>query len=109
MGGLCSTPVAGSDLPFQSSPDDPTLVLPDFQAMKSLINKKTGELDINLTESIRKSSNYSELSLILPACKNCSHSLIIRYYLLYNFHINKYSEKSSDKRKFQDLFLRLIG
>lgn len=61
-------------------------------------------MDIDITRSERGTSSNSELSLILPACKDYSPTLIIKYFLIYSFYIGKYSDKNGDKLKYQQLF-----
>lgn len=114
MGNMCNKDdrVSG-ELPDLGSSkgkvsEDPTLVLPDFSDLKTIINRKTGEMDIDITRSER-GVNSDGLSLILPACKKYSPTLIIKYYLTYSFYISKYTDKNGDKRKYQQLFYDLIS
>lgn len=83
--------------------NDSTYVLPNMQEIKKLINKKTNDMDLDITRSAR-SSNSEDLSLLLPACKDISPTLITKYYLVYSFYMAKYNEKNSNKRDHQKLF-----
>jgi len=65
--------------------------------MKTLINKKKNEMDIDITRSER-GSNSTDLSLILPACKSISSTLLIKYFLVYSFYIGKYHDKAGNKK-----------
>ena len=110
--GNCNTDTSSGGLSEQSNSKvrishDPTLLLPDFEDMRALINKKTNDMDIDITRSER-GSNGTDLSLILPACKPISSTLIIKYFLVYSFYIGKYSDKGGNKREYQNLFYQLL-
>ena len=87
--------------------EDPSLVLPEFADLRNIINRKAGELDMDITRSERGGA-HSETSLVLPASKSHSPTLIIKYFLVYSFYIGKYSDKGADKRKYQKLFYELL-
>ena len=96
MGNACNNDgnVNGAGFGNQSSGnsgliDDSTMVMPDFNDMRSLISKKVSDLDLDVTRSTR-GVNSSDVSLILPAAKNIPPNLIIRYFLIYSFYIEKY-------------------
>ena len=96
MGNACSNDdsVNGGGFGNQTSGntaliDDSTMVMPDFNDMRSLISKKVNDLDLDVTRSPR-GVNSSDISLILPAAKNIPPNLIIRYFLIYSFYIEKY-------------------
>jgi hypothetical protein len=113
MGNVCNSDSSSKgDLGMQKAGkdrigDDPTLVLPDFDEMRSLINKKAGDMDLDITRSQRDSAS-EDRSLILPACRGVSPTLLIKYYLVYNFYIDKYGDKNSNKKQFQQLFYELL-
>lgn len=115
MGDACSKDSsAQGQLPDLSSTtrgrvsDDPTLVLPDFSDLRALINRKSGQMDIDITRSQRGTSGTTDLSLILPACKTYSATLIIKYFLVYSFYIDKYTDKNGNKNKYQKLFYDVL-
>lgn len=66
-------------------------------------------MDVDITRSERGTSAKSELSLLLPACKDYSPTLLIKYFLIYSFYIGKYTDKGADKPKYQQLFYELLG
>jgi hypothetical protein len=100
--GNCNQDTSGGGFSEQANSKirvshDPTLLLPDFEDMKALISKKTKEMEIDITRSERGSSN-PDLSLILPACKPISSTLLIKYFLVYSFYIKKYEDKAGNKK-----------
>lgn len=64
-------------------------------------------MELDITRSDRGSSN-PDLSLILPACKSVSSTLLIKYYLVYSFYIKKYEDKAGNKKEYQNLFYQLL-
>ena len=64
-------------------------------------------MDFDITRSSRNSGGADQ-SLILPACKGISPTLITRYFLVYSFYIAKYSDKNSKKDEYRKYFFELL-